>query len=101
MPGSDQKIPTSLTDPKVQWSVYDTKNRHIVKDLRAIPPETPAMNSNYALIEKNLMQVLEDLKCQPALADRFPDEGMSYEDQMSQISEWIKMQASLVWPTRR
>jgi len=48
------------------------------------------MNFNYALIEKNLMQVLEDLKSQSSLADRFPGAGMSYEDQMSQISEWIQ-----------
>lgn len=48
------------------------------------------MNSNYEFIESNLMQVLEDLRGQPALADQFPDEGMSYEDQMGQISEWIQ-----------
>lgn len=48
------------------------------------------MNSNCVLVEGNLMQVLADLKNQPALADQFPSEGMSYEEQMSQISEWIQ-----------
>lgn len=36
------------------------------------------------------MQVLELLTDQPALADQFSEEGMSYQDQMSQISEWIQ-----------
>lgn len=46
---------------------------------------------NYELIEKNLIFILNELKAQPEVALYYPNNSLSFSDDMVQISEYIEL----------
>jgi len=48
------------------------------------------MKIDYALIEGNLGFILGEIKGQPEVALHFPADGMSYEEQVDQLGEWLQ-----------
>jgi len=47
--------------------------------------------SDHEIIENNLMAVLEEMEGQPEIGNFYPPDGMSYEDEMAQIREFIDL----------
>ncbi|HEY1996820.1 hypothetical protein [Paraburkholderia sp.] len=47
--------------------------------------------SDHEIIEINLMLVLEEMEGQPEVGNSYPPDGISYEDEMVQIREFIDL----------
>ncbi|APA87541.1 hypothetical protein BJG93_18845 [Paraburkholderia sprentiae WSM5005] len=45
--------------------------------------------SNNALIEHNLTFILSEMKAQPEVAQHYPPNGLTYDEHLSQIHEFI------------
>jgi hypothetical protein len=48
------------------------------------------MRTDYQLIENNLSFVLAQLGSQPEVASFFPPESLSNQEQIDELSEWLK-----------
>ncbi|WP_433693507.1 hypothetical protein [Herbaspirillum seropedicae] len=47
------------------------------------------MKNHIEIIEKNLLFILMELRQQPEIAMHFPPEMQSYDDQLSQVEEYL------------